>query len=1490
MDNLATDKERVINIFQYLKENQMLNYQPISNLASYDYALPETRIVDLLASDSDDIEFEKPEFLLRIRNVKLPTPLSIPKAISAWVSYDTEYELTVKEYLIERIKKPIDLSKAVKNKFEEYKNSGSPHNIPSELQGCIDFSGRQPVLMEYEIVEQKIILEDQPDIYKAVNDFHTDYLRWKAEYNRKSQIKKLHNDMYGKYQRLLIESDKYELLWCFGLLKWNNINRHMFGANLDISFDPASADIIIRKTDAAPKYEDDMLNDIEHENKDIYYRFRSELISTLSTIDCSDYEFCSEYLRNTVHYLDINGTVYEKENDVPDRLHPRLCYSPYLIFRERTATMWVEEFDRIIDHIKEDGTTVPIPLNILVNPELIDQASSDSTAESTVHSDNDDELLFPLPTNEEQREIATRLSRSPGVVVQGPPGTGKSHAIANLICHLLANGQRVLIASQKGHPLKIIKQKMPEKLRNLAVFLGDNSSSSYDETRRSVEYIANVISNPNVDALNKEIDSYRNHWTNISEEIAQTEAYFKRANELDRQTVISSGEEYDSVRAAKWVFDNSHLHGIDDYIDINGNPPLNLSEYQDLIAKLIGMVYADYHQLGLDLPNLDEIPSFAEFERSATEYNIANSRTIEAKRQLEEFNINDQMLKTTSINDDALDIALAKVNSLVNILDKKGIQDKMIPELLQEEAYFSEKLQGLLNSLQGLKELIMEDERHLFTNTVRVENQGVTQQMLRDIEEMLQKNALPNSFLKKMLYASKRYIFEDILVNGSKIDSIDKLQVARGYVSSRLSYETASFNWRSFLDFYGVQHNLQGINLIELNDIIAWLNTLLCARGYLREIEEAIRELGSKKLIANVVLDLEKLNSVKSCILAIQDRLLCLKAEEFFDQLICTLSAKDEQNDVSDYWKTLRNAAYAKDHELWYQNIKEIQRICGLKEDYDKINLLIDRMNSTLPIYTSKLMAAYRSGQVNADDKYLDRFKWKKLDDWLKRIDELLLQLPEKQEHLENLRHKENTVKIQLIESLARKRLMENVTGPERASLLAWLDYIRRGGKGTTTRTREYLRLAQQEIKRCVTAIPVFIMPVAKVIENIDVRDSKVFDVLIVDESSQCDLRSLSLLMRAKKIIIVGDDRQISPTRISSSEKETELIDKHLFSIPHRQTFDMRSSLYDKAKFMFKKHIMLKEHFRCVPEIIQFSNDLMYDGQIIPLRVPKYKERIEPPVKVVYVEKGFRKGDTNPPEAAAILSMVQQYCADPAYAKRTMGIISLQGDDQANLINELIYANLAKSEIETRKLIAGDAYHFQGDERDVIFMSMVIATEGDKRITALTQEYNLQRFNVASSRARDEMILFHSVRLSDLSTSCVRHRLLNYCKNPHRVFDLLNDVKGKFDSPFEEEVFKLLVAKGFYTRVQVPAGVGHKRIDLVVEGLANRLAIECDGDAFHGPEQYEADLERQRVLERAGWVFFRIRGSQFYRHREKSLMPLWSKLADMGIEPHSITT
>jgi very-short-patch-repair endonuclease len=189
-----------------------------------------------------------------------------------------------------------------------------------------------------------------------------------------------------------------------------------------------------------------------------------------------------------------------------------------------------------------------------------------------------------------------------------------------------------------------------------------------------------------------------------------------------------------------------------------------------------------------------------------------------------------------------------------------------------------------------------------------------------------------------------------------------------------------------------------------------------------------------------------------------------------------------------------------------------------------------------------------------------------------------------------------------------------------------------------------------------------------------------------------------------------------------------------------------------------------------------------------------------------------------------------------------------------------------------------------------MFLSMVCApSEG--RIAPLVRTSFRQRFNVAASRAQDRMYLVRSVEPEDLSeTDRLRRGLIAHFVSPFMRDEVrVEDLRNLCESPFELDVYDCLVERGYYITPQVH--FGPYRIDLVAEGADDsRLAIECDGDRYHGPDKWVEDAHRQRVLERAGWVFWRCFASAWTRRKEDLLSDLLSTMHRLGIEPSAPET
>jgi superfamily I DNA and/or RNA helicase len=324
----------------------------------------------------------------------------------------------------------------------------------------------------------------------------------------------------------------------------------------------------------------------------------------------------------------------------------------------------------------------------------------------------------------------------------------------------------------------------------------------------------------------------------------------------------------------------------------------------------------------------------------------------------------------------------------------------------------------------------------------------------------------------------------------------------------------------------------------------------------------------------------------------------------------------------------------------------------------------------------------------------------------------------------------------------------------------------------------------------------------------------------------------------------VGDHEQVSPYAVGFKiEKIQELIDEMLEDIPNKQLYDGKTSIYDLARQSFGGTIRLLEHFRCVPDIIQFSNHLCYNNEILPLRDPSASQ-LFPHLVAHHVPKGAAHNKINHPEALEIASLILSMCRLPEYEDLTIGVISMVGTDQAVVIDNILRRRLTVSEYKKRRVLCGNASQFQGDERDVIFLSMVDSPAG--RPLHLRQRDEAKKvFNVASSRACNQLWVVHSLKPDrDLKIGDLRYRLLKHAQDPTGLRKKTIVKEEVFKSDLQQSVYKELQSLKY--RLLLNFEVGLRTIDIVAQGEERqRLAIQCDGECI----KTEEDLLKWTIIQ-----------------------------------------
>lgn len=394
------------------------------------------------------------------------------------------------------------------------------------------------------------------------------------------------------------------------------------------------------------------------------------------------------------------------------------------------------------------------------------------------------------------------------------------------------------------------------------------------------------------------------------------------------------------------------------------------------------------------------------------------------------------------------------------------------------------------------------------------------------------------------------------------------------------------------------------------------------------------------------------------------------------------------------------------------------------------------------------------------------------------------------------------------------------------------------------------------------------------------------FDVVIVDEASQVDLPSIfPVAFRGRKLVIFGDSKQMQPRRFAFMSQDVtrqawqrEGLDR---LDPERWFHPSEQSLLTLAYMRSEEEVLLNEHFRSLPPIIQFSNQRWYDSQLRIMtdeRQKKYGPPRQPIIELHPVDGGVLSNGSqeNEVEASALVELLQQLIDNPLYAGASIGVMCLF-DEQVDLVQEMVTQRVPEQAWLDHELVVINPDGFQGDERDVILYSLSYDAElmPQEALSArMSDQAHIQgMLNVAFTRARDEIHVFHSAPIEAFTFAGGRPgAITDWLKHGEKVEAdppraNTSSRPGEFASQFQADVASALLAKGLL--VQHNYAACGLRIGLVVEDAALdvRLAVECDGERYSSREGLE-EIERQDILERAGWRVHRIPYRDWHRGPE----------------------
>ncbi len=397
--------------------------------------------------------------------------------------------------------------------------------------------------------------------------------------------------------------------------------------------------------------------------------------------------------------------------------------------------------------------------------------------------------------------------------------------------------------------------------------------------------------------------------------------------------------------------------------------------------------------------------------------------------------------------------------------------------------------------------------------------------------------------------------------------------------------------------------------------------------------------------------------------------------------------------------------------------------------------------------------------------------------------------------------------------------------------------------------------LSNEDFKPLLEAFPCWCVTTFAVSSSLPLKPG-LFDVVIIDEASQCDIAScFPLLFRAKKAVVVGDDKQLPHLSFLEKAKEQSFLSQYGIEDKYQLMWRFRTnSMFDLANYYSMHPVLLDEHFRSLPPIINFSANEFYGGR---LRVMKRNNDTEPVLEAVVIQEGKVDFDAtrNLPEIEAVVKRLHEIVLDDERKNPdnpvSIGIIS-PFRAQVEQLKVSVSKVLSDYMITKHKIEIGTAHTFQGDEKDIILVSWAFANNSFPQSLTFLQKPNL--FNVAITRARKKMINFISKNPKELPDGLLRS-YFSYIEDYTNRYKL--KTSDEFDeniykNNFEREVAEALRAVGHTVKAgQEISGVN---ADLLVD---DSFVIECDG-VEDSKSSNVSDTKKQVLIERSGIPVKRI--------------------------------
>jgi hypothetical protein len=788
------------------------------------------------------------------------------------------------------------------------------------------------------------------------------------------------------------------------------------------------------------------------------------------------------------------------------------------------------------------------------------------------------DLFFPLPSNADQIDVVRRLQTSDGLVVRAAPGSVKSNAIVNVVCHHLALGLRVLVVCRGGATLHALRDKFPAAIRNLAVGLTDGDREELAQIEAAVRRLQAIVETQkprdHIDLINRserDVIATRHAVSELAEEAAtiarNTPGFAELPLDLVRKLVVEAD-------AHAWFEDR---------------PPMLLTETGIALAAVDAArearirLGADLCHIDDDLPVVGQLPEPAAIARLHRDLNRDLAQAVEPEQSSTEPKQRSLARRAASV----LDVAGAA--QFADDLEALAAahQTVAVEPWLGPPCPLRKHDGGPRADSAALVDFAREATAQLSRRAAflaRPVDTPVDAFADHDLFEVVDRLSAGEKVFTAFASREKRQkpTIDAITIGGLAPAGVDDWQHVRGYLAWRRDIHALNARWKSLAvelgapalaaeypqTIHSFEKIVRSINVAIVTAAIAERNVASVAGSKLLMSRSDI------ELLVADARELEKLGAiVRATVTELEaSRLELTRLEELFagegvlpatvrDEVLARIGQDGTDADqLSESWARLR---------------RQIVLLHDRRRDFDRVDTICKAFaEASAPIFASRVRTeaaqSPTADQVFAAD-WAGAWNWAALTRQLKEVgqDQQLRQLDARRQQLETeLRDQFEAVVTARTDFAAAQSL----TSAARRALTIFTIALRKMASAADGQAaHHHRRMAREALDGCCEGIPCWIMPSWRVAERLPAKLGS-FDLVIIDEASGADVCELATLLRGRKLLVIGDDRQVVPPPRDIANAETEnLADTFLHALPRtiRPFMLPGSSLYDLAKVMF---------------------------------------------------------------------------------------------------------------------------------------------------------------------------------------------------------------------------------------------------------------------------------------------------------------------------------